>query len=136
MSQTKATRTVTVTNPDGLHIRAASLIAKLTGQLPARVELVKGSQRVDATNVLQIVSLCALEGEQLLLEAIGRDAEAALEALAELFENRFGEDKFAEGEPTGQDKDQAGRRSPSDASSSAGHENTPTIGSDGDPRDR
>jgi len=136
MCQTKATRTVTVTNPDGLHIRAASLIAKLTGQLPARVELVKGSQRVDATNVLQIVSLCALEGEQLLLEAIGRDAEAALEALAELFENRFGEGKAASGEPTEQNKDQAGERSPSDACPPAGHEKTPPNVADGDLPDR
>ena len=133
MSQTKATRTVTVANPDGLHIRAASLIAKLTGQVPARVELVKGSQRVDATNVLQIVSLCALEGEQLLLEATGRDAEAALEALAELFENRFDEDKFVAGEPTEQCEDRAGERGPSDARPSLGHENAPPNGRDGDP---
>jgi phosphotransferase system HPr (HPr) family protein len=94
MSQAKATRTVTVASPDGLHIRAASLIAKLTGRARAKVELVKGSQRVDATNVLQIISLCALEGEQLLLEATGRNAEAALEALAELFENGFDEEQF------------------------------------------
>jgi phosphotransferase system HPr (HPr) family protein len=93
MSQGKAIRTVTVANPDGLHIRAASLIAKLTGQVPAKVALVKGSQRVDATNVLQIVSLCALEGDQLLLEATGRDAEAVLEALAQLFENKFDENE-------------------------------------------
>jgi phosphotransferase system HPr (HPr) family protein len=85
---------VTVANPDGLHIRAASLVAKLTGEGPAKVELVKGSQRVDATNVLQILSLCALEGDQLLLEATGQDADAALDALAELFESKFDEDKF------------------------------------------
>ena len=94
MSQAKATRTVTVANPDGLHIRAASLIAKVTGQVPAKVELVKGSQRVDATDVLQIISLCALEGDQLLLEASGNDADAALEALAALFENGFDEAQF------------------------------------------
>jgi len=93
MSEAKATRIVTVANPDGLHIRAASLIAKLTGQVPAKVELIKGSQRVDATNVLQIISLCALEGEQLLLEATGRDADAVLEMLARLFENNFDEDE-------------------------------------------
>lgn len=93
MCQTKATRIVTVANPDGLHIRAASLVAKLTGQRPAKVELIKGNRRVDATNVLQILSLCALEGDQLLLEATGREAGAALEALVELFENQFDEAK-------------------------------------------
>lgn len=135
MSETKATRTVTVANPDGLHIRAASLIAKAAGQVPARVELIKGSQRVDATNVLQILSLCVMEGEQLLLESTGRDAEAALEALAELFENKFGEDTSASGGPTEQSKDRAGETGPSDGCPSAGHENAPPNGSDGDPPD-
>ena len=107
MSQAKATRTVTVASPDGLHIRAASLIAKLTGQVPAKIELVKGAQRVDATNVLQIISLCALEGDQLLLEATGRNAENALEALVQLFENGFDESQL--GSRSEQDQQGTGR---------------------------
>lgn len=102
MSETKASRTVTVANPDGLHLRAASLIAKLIGQVPAKVQLVKGNHRVDATSVLQMMSLCALEGEQLLLEATGQDADAALDILAQLFENEFNEDSFGANEPTRQ----------------------------------
>ena len=115
MSQAKATRTVTVANPDGLHIRAASLIAKMTGQVPAKVELIKGSQRVDATDVLQIISLCALEGDQLLLEATGCDADAALEALAELFENGFDEAQFGTGEPEKRSEENVGEADSSDA---------------------
>ena len=117
MSQAKATRTVTVANPDGLHIRAASLIAKLTGQVPVKVELIKGSQRVDATNVLQIVSLCALEGEQLLLEATGRDADAVLEALARLFENKFDENEVGASRPAKQRKQNPGETGRSEAAS-------------------
>jgi phosphotransferase system HPr (HPr) family protein len=89
MSQAKASRTVIVANPEGLHARAATLIAKLAGDLPAKVKLFKGNLHADGTDVLQILSLCALEGEQLRLEATGSDADAALEALAGLFENRF-----------------------------------------------
>ena len=117
MSQVKATRTVTVANPDGLHIRAASLIAKLTGQVPAKVELVKGNRRVDATNVLQIISLCALEGEQLLLEATGRDADAVLEALAQLFENKFDENKVVASRPAERRKQNPGETGRSEAAS-------------------
>ena len=75
-----------------------------------QVELVKGTQRVDATDVLQIISLCALEGEQLLLEATGSDADAALEALAELFENGFDEAQFGKGqaESRGEKNDSVG----------------------------
>ena len=115
MSDAKATRTVTVANPDGLHIRAASLIAKVTGQVPAKVELVKGSQRVDATDVLQIISLCALEGDQLLLEATGRNADAALEALAELFENGFDEAQFGKGQAESRGEKNDGEADSSDA---------------------
>lgn len=124
MSQAKATRTVTVANPDGLHIRAASLIAKLTGEVPAKVELVKGNQRVDATNVLQIISLCALKGDQLLLEATGRNADAALEALVELFENGFDDAQFGTGG--------AGRRS----EQNKGEADPPDAASEGDPAGR
>jgi phosphocarrier protein len=99
MSQAKATRTVTVANPDGLHIRAASVIAKLTGEAPAQVELLKGNQRVDASSILQIISLGALEGEQLVLEATGQDADTVLEALAELFANKFDEDEIGTSQP-------------------------------------
>jgi phosphotransferase system HPr (HPr) family protein len=115
MSQAKATRTVTVANPDGLHIRAASLIAKVTGQVPAKVELVKGSQRVDATDVLQIISLCALEGDQLLLEATGSNADAALEALAELFANGFDEAQFGTSQPESVSEERQGEGDSPDA---------------------
>jgi phosphotransferase system HPr (HPr) family protein len=115
MSRAKATRTVTVANPDGLHIRAASLIAKVTGQLPAKVELIKGSQRVDATDVLQIISLCALKGDQLLLEATGRNADAVLEALAELFENGFDEAQFGTGQPESRNEKKEGEAGSSGA---------------------
>lgn len=97
-------------NPDGLHIRAASLVAKRTSRLPAKVELIKGNRRVDATNVLQIVSLCALEGDQLLLEATGQDAEAALDALVDLFENGF-----SEVEPADPPEHSLGEMGPSEA---------------------
>ena len=99
MSQAKATRIVTVASPDGLHIRAASVIAKLTGQTPAKVELLKGNQRVDATSILQIISLGAVEGEQLVLEATGQDADTVLEALADLFENKFDENEVETSQP-------------------------------------
>jgi phosphotransferase system HPr (HPr) family protein len=120
MSEAKASRTVTVANPDGLHIRAASLIAKLTGQVPAKVELVKGNQRVDATNVLQIVSLCALKGEQLLLEATGRGAHAALEALVELFENQFADNSSDQPGPGEDHKPTPGAPDRSDAAAEDG----------------
>ena len=91
MSQVTATRTVVVTNYAGLHARAATLIAKLARRFDCRVELIKDRQRVEATDVLQILSLGAYSGVQIGLEANGPDAEQALNALVQLFNDKFGE---------------------------------------------
>jgi phosphotransferase system HPr (HPr) family protein len=91
MSQTTASRTVTVTNATGLHLRAAMLIAKLAKQFQSKVELIREHQRADAQEMLQLVSLGAAAGVELRLEATGADAEQALEALGQLFADNFGE---------------------------------------------
>lgn len=91
MCQTKATRTVTVGNPEGIHLRAAMLIAKLVRRHDAKVTLIKENNKADGAEVLQISSLGAGSGEQLVLEATGNDAEKVLEALAKLFQENFPE---------------------------------------------
>jgi phosphocarrier protein HPr len=97
MSQPTATRTVVVANQAGLHARAALLIAKLVRRLqeqgPLRVELVDAAQRVDAADMLQLLTMGAKQGQQLTVEAEGAAAEEAVEALAELFAARFHEEE-------------------------------------------
>jgi phosphotransferase system HPr (HPr) family protein len=93
MSETKAIRTVAVSNPQGVHARAATLIAELVHRYDAKVVLIKQDDRVQGTDVLQILSLGAGQGEQLLLEATGNDAEKVLDALALLFAENFNEDE-------------------------------------------
>ena len=92
MCQPKTTRTVVVTNAEGLHARAATLVAELARRFEAKVELAKDCERVEGTEVLQILSLGVAQGEQLVLEATGQDAEEAVEALVELFAGNFVED--------------------------------------------
>ena len=84
MSDAKAVRTVAVVNPQGLHARAATLIAETVRRFDARVVLLKGSEEADGHDVLQILSLGAAQGESLDLRAIGREAEAAVDALTQL----------------------------------------------------
>jgi len=86
-----ARRSVVVGNRAGLHARAAILIAKVARQFTAKVELVRDRQRVEATDVLQILSMGAGQGVQLVLESQGPDAEPALDAVAALFFDNFGE---------------------------------------------
>lgn len=80
-----------VTNSEGLHARAATLVAELVRRFHSQVELAKDCERVQGTEVLQILSLGAAQGEQLILEARGEDAEDVLDALVELFGSNFAE---------------------------------------------
>jgi phosphocarrier protein HPr len=92
MCEPKATRTLDVTNPAGIHARAATLIAELVRRSGSRVLVIKDCQRVDGTDVLQILSLGTAQGERVSFEAVGQDAEEVLEALARLFSDNFGDD--------------------------------------------
>ena len=89
MSLTPENRLVTVVNPEGLHARAATQIRTIVLRYRAQVDLIKGLEKVDATNVLQMLTLCAGPSDTLLLEASGDDAVAVLDALARLFANSF-----------------------------------------------
>jgi phosphotransferase system HPr (HPr) family protein len=85
-------RTVTVTNPQGLHARPADLLVRLANQFQTKVEIIHGNTRADGKSILEIMSLGAFAGATLVLEASGPDAAAALDALAKLFEQGFSEE--------------------------------------------
>jgi phosphocarrier protein HPr len=92
MSNGKVQRNVTVTNSQGLHARPASLIVKLTTQYQSRIEFIKENSRIDGKSILEILTLGAPCGTKLIIEADGSDADTAVEALANLFATKFGED--------------------------------------------
>jgi phosphocarrier protein len=71
MSANTACRTVVMSHPTGLCLRGASAISQLARRFRSKVEIVKDDQRVNATDVLQVVSLGAACGAQLVLEATG-----------------------------------------------------------------
>lgn len=80
-----------VTYPDakGLHLRPADLLARKAREFDAEVELVKNGQRVDATSILEIMTLAIEHGADFTISARGPKAQEAVEALADLVENRL-----------------------------------------------
>lgn len=89
MDARRLSRTVVVTNPQGLHARPAHEFVKLASRFKAKIELVKGNERVDGKSILALLTLAAGEGTELRIEAEGHDAEAALDALAKLVAHNF-----------------------------------------------
>jgi phosphotransferase system HPr (HPr) family protein len=92
MDQRKQTRTVRVDNRAGLHARAALLIAKLAREHDVALAVVKDSQAAEASSMIQMLSLGAKQGDDLVLEASGPRAEEALTALERLFAEKFYEE--------------------------------------------
>lgn len=92
MSESSVTRTVVVTDPAGVHARTAVSIAATVRRGRSRVTLVKNGQPVDGTEVLQILTMVAGQGDTVTLEAVGADADEVLNALEPLFAGRFGEE--------------------------------------------
>ena len=92
MPETKVTRTVVVTDPAGVHARTAVAIAGTVRRGKSQVTLVKDGRPVSGTDVLQIMTMVADQGEAVTLEAIGPDAETVLGALEPLFAGRFGDE--------------------------------------------
>ncbi len=89
MSTTTVTRVVEICNEQGLHARPAELFARQAMRFESQVEIVSGSQRVDGKSILHLLTLGAGQGTQLVIEAEGPDAQAAVDALAALVERGF-----------------------------------------------
>lgn len=80
-------RTVTVRNAQGLHARPASQLARLAGGFDATV-LIQGA---NAASLLAVMGLGLQQGSEVVVEASGPDAVAAVDAVVEAFEGGFGE---------------------------------------------
>src|SRR5262245_45263969 len=96
MSDEKISRTVLVNNPQGIHARPADLIVRLAQQYQARIEFIRDNYRVDGKSILELLTLAAVQGTQLTIEASGSDAQTALDALADLFSGNFAENNTSE----------------------------------------
>lgn len=77
-------RQVTITNPQGFHMRPATKFAQLANQFQSTVTVYKGDQRINGKSPLDLMLLGADQGTELTLEVSGSDAPAALDALADL----------------------------------------------------
>jgi phosphocarrier protein HPr len=92
MSENTHSRTVTIVNPPGLHLRPAKLFVEMASQYQCRIELIKDEMRIDGKSILSILTLGAAQGTQVSLEATGPDSQAAVNALAALIESGFPEE--------------------------------------------
>lgn len=94
MNMASQTRTVVVTNPEGLHARPAHLLVQLANQFESSILIGKDSEQVDCKSILSLLTLGAGEGTELSITAQGVDATEALESIAQLIEADFDDPKM------------------------------------------
>lgn len=82
---------VVIKNDLGLHVRPASLFARTAGKFSSSISVRKDRQEVDGKSIMQLLMLGALQDTELVIEADGQDADAAIAALEEIVHNNFGE---------------------------------------------
>ena len=81
-------RTLTVNNPEGLHMRPAGVVAKEMGKFACDVTIVFGDKRINAKS---IISACIKKGAEVTFECDGADEEEAMAKVVELESQNFGE---------------------------------------------
>ena len=89
---TAVSREVAITNQRGLHARASAKFVNLASGLDAQIEVEKDGNRVCGTSIMGLMMLGAAVGDTITIHVQGDHAEEALEQLARLVEERFGED--------------------------------------------
>jgi len=85
------TRRLTICNKRGLHARASAKFVKTAEAFDAEVTVARDGQTVGGTSIMGLMTLAAAPGCCIEVSATGPQADAALDALAALVEDGFGE---------------------------------------------
>ena len=93
MTKVAIRRSVAIVNERGLHARASAKFVKAASQFDAHVTVTRDGQTVDAQSIMGLMMLGAGPGCVVEIEAQGPQADAALETLVQLVEDRFDEER-------------------------------------------
>ena len=84
-------RNVKIVNKLGLHARASAKLTQTASKFAAAVWIARNGRRVNAKSIMGVMMLAAGLGSTLELETDGADEGEAMETIARLFADKFGE---------------------------------------------
>jgi phosphocarrier protein len=84
-------RDIQITNKLGLHARASAKLTQTAVRFQSEVWLTRNSRRINGKSIMGVMMLAASRGTEIKIETHGCDEEAAMNALVELIEDKFGE---------------------------------------------
>jgi phosphocarrier protein HPr len=83
---------MTICNKRGLHARASARFVRTADFFDAQVTVTRDGVTVGGTSIMGLMMLAAGPGSTILVQATGKEARQAIEALTELVNNGFDED--------------------------------------------
>ena len=84
-------RKFVIKNKLGLHARPAALLVQTANRFKCEVEILKGRQKVNGKSIMGIMTLAAGVGTPITVRTSGEDAADAMEQIAKLITDNFGE---------------------------------------------
>jgi phosphocarrier protein len=92
-SQTGAVvREMAIINKRGLHARASAKFVQTAERFDAEITVTRNGESVGGTSIMGLMMLSAGIGTSIVVSATGREAQAAIDAIAELVADKFGEE--------------------------------------------
>jgi phosphocarrier protein HPr len=86
-------RELPIINRKGLHARATAKFVQCVELFDADITVSRAGETVGGTSIMGILTLGAGIGTSIVVTAKGADADKALDAIAALVANRFGEEE-------------------------------------------
>ena len=83
-------RVIRIVNEKGLHARASARFVQTVEKFDADVRVIRSGESVGGTSIMGLMSLAAARGTDITVDAVGKDAEAAVAAIDSLISSRFG----------------------------------------------
>jgi len=88
-----AEKTLLIQNELGLHARAATKLVQLATKFPCEITVTKDGHEVNGKSIMGVLMLVASKGTTVTLKAKGDRAKEAVDAIAALIDDKFGEGK-------------------------------------------
>lgn len=82
---------IEIINKLGMHARASTKLTQTSSQFACEIWIERNNRRVNAKSIMGVMMLAASKGSVISIETNGRDEQAAMDALVNLINSRFGE---------------------------------------------
>jgi phosphocarrier protein len=89
-SSAAVVREIEIINKKGLHARASAKFVQTAEQFDAAITVSRGHESVGGTSIMGLMMLAAGPGITITIQATGKEAAAAVNALCALIASRFG----------------------------------------------